>query len=78
MFGKIFSVCVALCLCVGTSVFAEDAALTIPSLGIDWADTVTALGTTVGTILMAALGLWAAIKLVVAAKAFIGSSIRGR
>jgi len=59
-------------------VFATDTPVTVPSLGIDWSGTVTTLTTTVGTVIVAALGLWAAIIIVRVAKRFIGQSLGGR
>lgn len=59
-------------------VFAEDQSLVVPTLGIDWGATVTSLTTSVATIVVAALGLWAGFKLVMAAKRFIGSAVTGR
>jgi hypothetical protein len=47
-------------------------------LGIDWAGTVTALTTLIAAVIVASLGLWAAIKVVRAAKRWVGGAVSGR
>ena len=80
MFRKSLLCCAMLAalFAVASPVFAEDVALTIPTLGIDWAATVTSLITLVGGVLVGALGLWAGIRVVYMAKRFIGGAVMGR
>ena len=58
--------------------FATDTPLVVPTLGVDWAGSVTAFTTAITTIVLACLGLWAGLKLVCVAKRFIGGAVMGR
>ena len=68
----------ALVVSCGSLAMAEGTAITVPTLGIDWAASVTAITTALGGIVVGALTLWAGIKLVQAAKRFIGGAVGGR
>lgn len=81
MRGKLFAV-LSLVMLLGlsftTPCFAQDVPITVPTLGIDWDATITALIATVGGLIIGCLGLWAGIKVVYVAKRFIGGAVMGR
>lgn len=72
--------CLAVALVVSASSFAmaEGTALTVPTLGISWGDSISNITTALGGIVVGALTLWAGIKIVQAAKRFIGGAVGGR
>lgn len=77
MFRKLM-LAVALVVSCGSAAFAVDTPITVPTLGIDWTASVMAITTALGGIVVGALTLWAGIKLVQAAKRFIGGAVGGR
>ena len=78
-FKSLFALAVAVAVSAfATCAYAVDTPITVPTLGIDWSGTVTGLSTAIGTVIVASLGLWAGIKLVRAAKRFVGGAVSGR
>lgn len=77
MFRKL---CLAVALVVSgcSCAFAVDAGVTPSMLGIDWALSFTNITTSLGAVVVGALTLWAGIKIVQAAKRFIGGAVGGR
>ena len=67
--------CALLC---SASCFAADAAIDVPTLGIDWQASVTAIITVVGGVILSCLGLWGGFKVVRAGMRWLGTALAGR
>jgi hypothetical protein len=71
-------VCGALLVAGACFAEGEGTAVVVSPMGIDWVTTIGNLVTALGSLIVAALGLWAGIKLVYVARRFISGCISGR